>query len=110
MSVLGLSIAILFFAAFTTLGSVLLAPLEDRFAKPDAMPRHVDGIVVLGGYMNGDVNAGRKGFELNSAPTAFSKRCGWRDYIQTPGLLFPEVMEPFSKNPSKRQIARGRCW
>ncbi len=67
MSVLGLSIAILYFAAFTTLGSVLLAPLEDHFPKPDAMPRHVDGIVVLGGYMNGDINAGRKGFELNSA-------------------------------------------
>ncbi len=67
MSVLGLSMAMLFLAAFTTLGAVLLAPLEDRFVKPDAMPQHVDGIVVLGGYMNGEINAGRKGFELNSA-------------------------------------------
>ncbi|MHC5230237.1 YdcF family protein [Brucella sp. LJL56] len=67
MSMLGLSMIILFFAAFTTLGAVLLAPLEDRFAKPDEMPPRVDGIVVLGGYMNGEINAGRKGFELNSA-------------------------------------------
>lgn len=67
MSALGLSISMLFLAAFTTLGAVLLAPLEDRFAKPDAMPQRVDGIVVLGGYMNGEINAGRKGFELNSA-------------------------------------------
>lgn len=67
LGVLGLSIAILFFAAFTTLGAVLLAPLEDRFAKPDELPQHVEGIVVLGGYMNGEINAGRKGFELNSA-------------------------------------------
>lgn len=67
MCVLGLSTAILFFAAFTTLGAVLLAPLEDRFAKLDELPPHVDGIVVLGGYMNGEINAGRKGFELNSA-------------------------------------------
>jgi len=67
LGALGLSIVILFFASFTTLGSVLLAPLEDRFAKPDEMPQRVDGIVVLGGYMNGEINAGRKGFELNSA-------------------------------------------
>lgn len=67
LAALGLSIIFLFLAAFTTLGSVLLAPLEDRFVKPDQMPQHVDGIVVLGGYMNGDINAGRKGFELNSA-------------------------------------------
>lgn len=67
MSMLGLSMIILFFAAFTTLGAVLLAPLEDRFAKPDEMPPRVDGIIVLGGYMNGEINAGRKGFELNSA-------------------------------------------
>lgn len=67
MSMLGLSMIILFFAAFTTLGAVLLVPLEDRFAKPDEMPPRVDGIVILGGYMNGEINAGRKGFELNSA-------------------------------------------
>ncbi|MBA8844816.1 uncharacterized SAM-binding protein YcdF (DUF218 family) [Ochrobactrum sp. RH1CCR137] len=67
MGLLALSLATLFLAAFTTLGAVLLAPLEDRFAKSDAMPQRVDGIVVLGGYMNGEINAGRKGFELNSA-------------------------------------------
>lgn len=58
---------ILFVSSYTTLGSLLLAPLEDRFPKQDAPPPHVDGIVVLGGYMNGDINAGRPGFELNSA-------------------------------------------
>ena len=67
MGLLALSLVTLFLAAYTTLGAVLLAPLEDRFVKPDAMPQHVDGIVVLGGYMNGEINAGRKGFELNSA-------------------------------------------
>lgn len=58
---------VLFISAYTTLGSVLLSPLEDRFAKQSELPQHVDGIVVLGGYMNGDINAGRPGFELNSA-------------------------------------------
>lgn len=58
---------ILFVSAYTTLGSIMLVPLEDRFAKITELPQHVDGIVVLGGYMNGDINAGRPGFELNSA-------------------------------------------
>ncbi len=58
---------VLFFSAYTTLGSLLLVPLEDRFPKQAELPAHVDGIVVLGGYMNGDINAGRPGFELNSA-------------------------------------------
>ncbi len=67
LALLALAAVILFVSAFTTLGSLLLSPLEDRFARPLAPPAHVDGIVVLGGYMNGDINAGRPGFELNSA-------------------------------------------
>lgn len=63
---LGAAALILFVSAFTTLGALFLAPLEDRFPKT-ALPEHVDGIVALGGYMNGDINAGRPGFELNSA-------------------------------------------
>lgn len=58
---------VLFFSAYTTLGSLLLLPLEDRFPKQVQLPPNVDGVVVLGGYMNGDINAGRPGFELNSA-------------------------------------------
>lgn len=58
---------VLFVSGYTTLGSVLLVPLEDRFPKQTELPKRVDGIVVLGGYMNGDINAGRPGFELNSA-------------------------------------------
>ncbi len=61
------AVLVLFISAYTTLGTVLLAPLEDRFAKQTELPQRVDGIVVLGGYMNGDINAGRPGFELNSA-------------------------------------------
>ncbi|WP_183650951.1 YdcF family protein [Brucella daejeonensis] len=67
MCILVFAATFLFLASFTTVGALMLAPLEDRFARPDTLPAHVDGIVVLGGYMNGDINAGRKGFELNSA-------------------------------------------
>ncbi|QTN98693.1 YdcF family protein [Brucella sp. 458] len=59
--------ALLFFGAFTTGGAMLLSPLENRFPKSESLPQHVDGIVVLGGYMNGEIVAGRQNFELNSA-------------------------------------------
>ena len=52
---------------FTTLGSVLLNPLEERFQRPHKLPESIDGIIVLGGYMSGEINAARGGTELNSA-------------------------------------------
>lgn len=67
LTALGLSSFILFVGCFTTLGAVLLTPLEERFSQPEQLPGHVDGIIVLGGYMDGEINAGRRGFELNSA-------------------------------------------
>lgn len=58
---------ILFIGAYTTTGSLLLSPLEERFPKQPLLSNRVDGIILLGGYLNGDINAGRPGFELNSA-------------------------------------------
>ncbi|WP_420961984.1 YdcF family protein [Brucella sp. IR073] len=53
-------------AGFTTLGNIMLLPLEDRFTRP-ALPARIDGIVVLGGYMEGEINASRGGHEVNGA-------------------------------------------
>lgn len=52
--------------AFTTFGYELISPLESRFGRP-AEPVHIDGIVVLGGGMDGAVNTVRHGFELNQS-------------------------------------------
>jgi uncharacterized SAM-binding protein YcdF (DUF218 family) len=54
----------LFATTFTTFGYALITPLEDRFQRP-AEPARIDGIVVLGGAMDGEVNSVRNGFELN---------------------------------------------
>ncbi|MFO0997030.1 MAG: YdcF family protein [Alphaproteobacteria bacterium] len=45
---------VLFLAAITLLPipSLLVAPLEQRFSRPDPMPDHVDGIILLGGAQN----------------------------------------------------------
>ena len=40
---------ILGLGAWTSLGAILMHPLEDRFQRPASLPERVDGIVVLGG-------------------------------------------------------------
>jgi uncharacterized SAM-binding protein YcdF (DUF218 family) len=63
-SVLGFLILAL--SAWTSLGAMMLTPLEERFPKP-ALPEKVDGIVVLGGGFEGAINLARGGYELNSS-------------------------------------------
>lgn len=62
--VLGLSV-------WSSLGAALLGPLEDRFQRPASLPERIDGIVVLGGGLEGAINKLRGGFELNSAGDRF---------------------------------------
>ncbi|RWC64336.1 YdcF family protein [Mesorhizobium sp.] len=56
---------ILALSAWTSLGAMMLNPLEERFARPP-LPEKVDGIVVLGGGFEGAINLVRGGYELNS--------------------------------------------
>ena len=56
---------ILVLSAWTSLGALMLAPLEDRFRRPQALPESIDGIVVLGGGFEGAINLARGGYELN---------------------------------------------
>lgn len=60
-----LAFFILALSAWTSLGAMMLNPLEERFARPP-LPEKVDGIVVLGGGFEGAINLVRGGYELNS--------------------------------------------
>lgn len=60
----GSALLLLFLCCFTTFGYVLITPLEQRFERP-AEPEQIEGIVVLGGGMDGEVNSVRGGYELN---------------------------------------------
>ena len=66
-----LAALILVVSAWTSLGAAMLNPLEERFQRPAALPEHVDGIVVLGGGMEGAINLVRGGYELNSGGDRF---------------------------------------
>ncbi len=61
-----LAFLILALSAWTSVGAMMLTPLEERFPKP-ALPQKVDGIVVLGGGFEGAINLARGGYELNSS-------------------------------------------
>jgi uncharacterized SAM-binding protein YcdF (DUF218 family) len=60
------AMSILAVCAWTSLGALLMHPLEERFHKPAELPEHVDGIVVLGGGLEGAINLVRGGYEMNS--------------------------------------------
>lgn len=63
-TLLVLSALLLVASSYTTLGYMLITPLEERFERPPE-PERIDGIVVLGGGLDGEVNTVRKGWELN---------------------------------------------
>ncbi|MFU0504559.1 YdcF family protein [Pseudaminobacter sp. NGMCC 1.201702] len=56
---------ILAFATWTSLGALMLTPLEERFGRPAVLEK-VDGIIVLGGGLEGAINLARGGYELNA--------------------------------------------
>jgi uncharacterized SAM-binding protein YcdF (DUF218 family) len=62
-----LGLLLLALSSFTTLGVLLIEPLEDRFAQPQAMPPVINTIVMLGGATSGRVSTARQVAELSEA-------------------------------------------
>jgi uncharacterized SAM-binding protein YcdF (DUF218 family) len=58
-------------ATWTSLGALLLHPLEERFPRPNPPPAEIAGIIVLGGGFEGAVNLARGGYELNASGDRF---------------------------------------
>ncbi|MGB3900854.1 MAG: YdcF family protein [Mesorhizobium sp.] len=67
---MGIAFFLLAMAAWTSLGALMLTPLEERYPKPP-FPAEVAGIVVLGGGFEGAINLARGGYELNSSGDRF---------------------------------------
>ena len=66
----GLAFLILALSTWTSIGPLMLNPLEERFLRPP-LPEKVDGIVVLGGGLEGAINLARGSYELNSGGDRF---------------------------------------
>ena len=61
----GAGLLVLVLAGFTSLGFLLIQPLENRFVRPAEMPERVDTIIVLGGSTLARVSTVRGLAELN---------------------------------------------
>jgi uncharacterized SAM-binding protein YcdF (DUF218 family) len=66
-----LAVLILALSSWTSIGAMMLNPLEERFQRPAALPEKIDGIVVLGGGLEGAINLARHGYELNNGGDRF---------------------------------------
>lgn len=64
------SFLILAASAWTSLGALMLNPLEERFPRPP-LPDRVAGIIVLGGGFDGAINLARGGYDVNSGGDRF---------------------------------------
>jgi uncharacterized SAM-binding protein YcdF (DUF218 family) len=67
LGVLGLAALVQFLVGFTSLGYVLIQPLENRFAVPQDPPEAVSAIVMLGGATMARPSTARGVAELNQA-------------------------------------------
>lgn len=64
------SFLILALSAWTSIGALMLNPLEERFQRPP-LPDKVAGLIVLGGGFEGAINLARGGYDINSGGDRF---------------------------------------
>jgi uncharacterized SAM-binding protein YcdF (DUF218 family) len=66
-----LPFCILALASLTSLGALIMNPLEERFQRPSPAPDQVTGIIVLGGGLEGAINLARGGYDMNNGGDRF---------------------------------------
>jgi uncharacterized SAM-binding protein YcdF (DUF218 family) len=90
---IGLALLAYLLCGYTSLGAVLIQPLEERFARPVSPPARVDGIVVLGGGVDTGVAEARDGYELNAAGDRFLEALRLARLYPTARVLFAGTPE-----------------
>ena len=68
---LAISAAALLAIGLLPIGAWLLAPLENRFPPPEALPERVDGVIMLGGALDHDLTVARRQLVLRDPGERF---------------------------------------
>jgi len=93
--------------AFTTLGALLIAPLENRFARPATAPDDVGVILVLGGGFGGVVSLARGNEELRDSGDRFVEALYLANrYPNAKIVVTGGVGNPFQPGETDADIAR----
>ena len=71
LSLTGFGLAILLVSGLTSIGALLMQPLEARHARPDAFPENAVGVIALGGGTENEISAARQSYELAGAGERF---------------------------------------
>ncbi|MDO1580530.1 YdcF family protein [Rhizobium oryzicola] len=64
---------VLFLTLYTTTGNLMLQALEDRVPRPQAEPREIACMIVLGGAIENEVMNSRGGIEFNAAADRYTE-------------------------------------
>jgi len=108
-----MSVAVLAFLAvtFLPLDDWLLAPLENRFPRPQDFPPQVDGILVLGGAINPVISNERGIPSLNDASErltsfiALARSYPGARLIFTGGSLLPDPTQPGEAEATRKLLS-----
>jgi uncharacterized SAM-binding protein YcdF (DUF218 family) len=103
-----LAVGVLLASAFTTLGYVLVQPLEEAFARPSSPPSDVAGIIVLGGGMDAEVNEARGGYELNRAGDRFVEALRLAAIYPTARIVVTGGLADIEQSGEPEAVAGGR--
>lgn len=96
---MGVAIVLLVVVMVLPIGAWLLAPLENRFPRPDPMPETVTGIIVLGGGQDARLTIDRDAVTVNGAAERMIEGVGLMarypdaDVYFTGGLGLPGMTE-----------------
>ncbi len=84
------AVSLMLICGFLPVGNALILPLENRFAPPSAntMPSNVTGIILLGGFEDGWVTAGRDGLALNEAAERLTEGVRWAKRFPAAKVVF----------------------
>ena len=97
--VMGVATVLLVLIMVLPVGAWLLAPLENRFPRPDPMPEQVTGIIVLGGGQDARLTVDRHAVTVNGASERMIEGVGLMarypdaDVYFTGGLGVPSMTE-----------------
>lgn len=103
-----LAAGLLFSSAFTTLGYLLLRPLEGAFERPAAAPPQVTGIIVLGGGMDAVVDKVRGGYELDGAGDRFVEALRLAELYPDARIVVTGGLADIEQSGEPEAVAGGR--